>query len=105
LYPEKKKMVRLKESGLNNAEIGRIFNLTRERVRQLLEPVPRKPRKKKSINKTPFLTTSEVVQALGVHGNTVRRWCNNGSLKCYRVSSRGYRKFVWDDIVNFIKEK
>jgi excisionase family DNA binding protein len=49
----------------------------------------------------PMLTTSEVARILNVHINTVRRWSNQGSLKSYRIGSRGDRRFRKDDVDEF----
>ena len=46
----------------------------------------------------PMLTTSEVARILNVHINTVRRWSNQGTLKSYRIGSRGDRRFRKDDV-------
>ncbi|MBN1370019.1 MAG: helix-turn-helix domain-containing protein [Dehalococcoidaceae bacterium] len=52
----------------------------------------------------PMLTTSEVAQILNVHINTVRRWSNQGTLKAYRIGSRGDRRFKREDVVSFFKD-
>jgi excisionase family DNA binding protein len=49
-----------------------------------------------------MLTISEVAGLLNVHINTVRRWSNQGTLKVYRVGSRGDRRFRQEDIDNFL---
>jgi excisionase family DNA binding protein len=49
----------------------------------------------------PMLTTSEVARILNVHINTVRRWSNQGSLKSYRIGSRGDRRFRKGDVDAF----
>lgn len=46
----------------------------------------------------PMLTTSEVARILNVHINTVRRWSNQGTLRSYRIGSRGDRRFRKDDV-------
>ncbi len=51
----------------------------------------------------PMLTTSEVAQLLNVHINTVRRWSNQGTLKAYRIGSRGDRRFKKEDVASFLK--
>ena len=56
--------------------------------------------KRKDING--MLTISEVAQLLNVHINTVRRWSNQGTLKTYRVGSRGDRRFRQVDIDSFL---
>lgn len=52
----------------------------------------------------PMLTTSEVAQILNVHINTVRRWSNQGTLRAYRIGSRGDRRFKKEDVVSFFKD-
>ena len=59
--------------------------------------------KRKDING--MLTINEVAQLLNVHINTVRRWSNQGTLKTYRVGSRGDRRFRQEDIDNFLSEE
>jgi len=51
-----------------------------------------------------ILTTKEVAGMLGVHNNTVRRWSDQGFLKSYRVTSRGDRRFKFEDIYNFLNK-
>jgi len=51
-----------------------------------------------------MLTISEVAQLLNVHINTVRRWSNQGTLKSYRIGSRGDRRFRQADIASFLLE-
>jgi len=95
-------VVKLRETGLTYAEIGRRVGITRERVRQILKPKlgPQKP----SLDSKVMLTTSDVGQLLGLHPNTVRRWSNKGILKSYRISPRGDRRFRREDIDGFLKE-
>lgn len=50
----------------------------------------------------PMLTTSDVARLLNVHINTVRRWSNQGTLKTYRIGSRGDRRFRREDIASFL---
>jgi excisionase family DNA binding protein len=52
----------------------------------------------------PMLTTSEVAKILNVHINTIRRWSNSGTLKSYRIGSRGDRRFRGSD-VNLMLDK
>jgi len=49
-----------------------------------------------------MLTISEVAHLLNVHINTVRRWSNQGTLKVYRIGSRGDRRFRQEDIASFL---
>ena len=95
-------VVRLRETGLTYAEIGRRLGITRERVRQVITGVSRK--KKPGLYSKVMLTTSEAAQLLGVHVNTVRRWNAKGILKSYRISPRGDRRFWRQDIDGFLKE-
>ena len=50
-----------------------------------------------------LLTASEVSRLLHIHINTVRRWSDNGTLKSYRIGTRGDRRFDKDDIMEFLK--
>ena len=52
-----------------------------------------------------MLTISEVAHLLNVHINTVRRWSNQGTLKSYRIGSRGDRRFRQEDIDGFLKQE
>lgn len=49
-----------------------------------------------------LLTTSGVANMLHLHINTVRRWSNQGILKPYRIGPRGDRRFIRDDVMNFL---
>jgi excisionase family DNA binding protein len=53
---------------------------------------------------SPMLTTSEVARLLNVHINTVRRWSNQGTLKSYRIGSRGDRRFRREDVTSFLSK-
>ncbi len=52
--------------------------------------------------KNRMMTTSAVASMLNIHINTVRRWSNQGILKPYRIGPRGDRRFMRDDIINFL---
>jgi excisionase family DNA binding protein len=52
--------------------------------------------------KTRMLTTSGVANMLYVHINTVRRWSDQGILKPYRVGPRGDRRFMREDILEYL---
>ena len=97
--PSRDEVVRLAETGLTYAEIGRRVGITRERVRQILKPRPQRP----DLLSKVMLTTRDVGQLLGLHPNTVRRWSTKGVLKSYRISSRGDRRFKREDIDDFLK--
>ncbi|MGN0487869.1 MAG: DNA (cytosine-5-)-methyltransferase [Ruminococcus sp.] len=40
-----------------------------------------------------LITPKQAADILGVSVSTIRRWTNDGTLKCYRVGKSGYRKF------------
>ena len=50
----------------------------------------------------PMLTVKDVAQLLHIHSNTVRRWANQGTIKAYRITSRGDRRFRREDISHFL---
>jgi predicted transcriptional regulator len=84
-------VVKLSETGLNYAEIGRRLGISRERVRQILKGNP-KPQKPNSDSKV-MLTTNDVARLLRPYPNTVRCWSNQGILKSYRIGPRGDRRY------------
>jgi excisionase family DNA binding protein len=45
-----------------------------------------------------MLTVREVSQLLHVHGNTLRRWTDQGIIKACRIGPRGDRRFRAEDI-------
>jgi excisionase family DNA binding protein len=51
-----------------------------------------------------MLTVREVAQLLHIHPNTLRRWTNNGTIKAYRITRRGDRRFKREEIVRFLVE-
>jgi excisionase family DNA binding protein len=53
-------------------------------------------------NSSNMLTASELASLLNVHINTVRRWSNSGLLQVYRIGPRGDRRFLRDDVDNFL---
>ena len=52
-----------------------------------------------------MLTTNEVARLLNVHMNTVRRWSNLGTLRAYRIGSRGDRRFERKDVFSLLLEQ
>jgi excisionase family DNA binding protein len=52
----------------------------------------------------PMLTVREVAQLLHIHSNTVRRWADQGTIRAYRITSRGDRRFRKEDVVHFLAE-
>ena len=51
-----------------------------------------------------LLTTSEAANMLNAHPNTVRKWADAGLLNCYRVGSRGHRRFPLDGLKHYLAE-
>ena len=51
-----------------------------------------------------MLTVREVARLLHVHTNTVRRWADRGTIRAYRISSRGDRRFRREDLARYITE-
>ena len=49
-----------------------------------------------------MLTVREVARLLHIHSNTVRRWSNRGTLRAYRITHRGDRRFRREDIAHFL---
>ena len=96
-------VVKLRETGLSYAEIGRRLGISRERVRQIARGKPKRVPQPKIMLKV-MLTLGDVAQLLGVHPNTVRNWSEKGILKSYRIGPRRDRRFRREDIDNFLKE-
>jgi len=88
---------RLRKAGLTYAELGRHFGVSKERIRQLLNPKKAKIRPPKTM-----LTTTDVSQILGLHPNTVRRWTANGTLPAFRLNERGDRRYLRTEIEKFL---
>jgi len=96
-------VVKLKETGLSYAEIGRRLGISREWVRVIATGKPKRVPQPKVMLKG-MLTLGDVAQCLGVHPNTVRSWSEKGILKSYRNGPRRDRRFRREDIDNFLKE-
>ena len=94
--------VKLKESGVSYAEIGRRWGVSKQRVSQIARGNPR--RDKPGLESKVMLTPGDVAHLLGIHVNTVRRWSEKGILRAYRVSPRGDRRFRREDIDSFLRE-
>jgi len=92
--------VKLRADGLTFEEIGKHFGVTRERARQIVKGNPR-PQKPNPDSKV-MLTGQDVALLLNIHINTVRRWSNDGSLKSYRIGSRGDRRFLREDVESLL---
>jgi len=93
--------VRLRESGLTYAEVGRKLGISKQRAWGIIKE---KPEQKPAPDSNGMLTAREIARFLNVHINTVRRWSNRGMLKTYRIGSRGDRRFLREDVVAFLKK-
>lgn len=49
-----------------------------------------------------MLTASEVAEMLHLHVNTVKRLGDRGELKYYKVCKRGDRRFLLEDVRDFL---
>jgi excisionase family DNA binding protein len=51
-----------------------------------------------------LLNVKEAAEFLNVSEMSIRRWTNQGALKCYRVGGKKERRFYKDDLVAFLKD-
>jgi excisionase family DNA binding protein len=51
-----------------------------------------------------MLTIREVSALLHIHPNTLRRWCDLGRIRAYRITTRGDRRFKQEDIAYFLEK-
>jgi excisionase family DNA binding protein len=58
----------------------------------------------KDIGLEKMLTVQQVAEFLQVSVCSVRRWSDKGTLKFYRVGSRGDRRYWREDVLLFLKE-
>ena len=56
----------------------------------------------KNVTPSNMLTINEVAGLLHAHPSSVRRWVEQGLLKCYRFGVRGDRRFRSDEISSFL---
>jgi excisionase family DNA binding protein len=52
-----------------------------------------------------MLRTGQACRILCVHSNTLRRWCELGIIKAYRVGPRGDRRFRLEDVNALLTEE
>ena len=98
----RREVAKLRETGLNYAEIGRTLGISQEWARQLGsgKPTGSKPAPQPKV----MLKGGDVARLLHVHINTVKRWSNQGKLKAYRLGPRRDRRFWREDIDAFLEE-
>jgi excisionase family DNA binding protein len=53
---------------------------------------------------SPMLSVSAVCQILHIHPNTLRRWTNQGWIKCIRLGKAKHRRYRNNDIQAFLSE-
>jgi excisionase family DNA binding protein len=53
----------------------------------------------------PMLPVRDVANFLKLHANTVRRWSNKGILKAYRLTPRGDRRFLREDVLRLVSKE
>ncbi len=51
-----------------------------------------------------FLTITEAAEFLQVSETSLRRWTNNGTLRCFRVGGRNERRFLKEDLLSFMQK-
>ena len=51
-----------------------------------------------------MLRTGQACRILCVHSNTLRRWCELGIIKAYRIGPRGDRRFKLEDVTELLAE-
>ena len=51
-----------------------------------------------------MLSVRQAADLLGVHPDTVRRWCDEGRLRYYQFSPRGWRRLSTEDVNTFMRE-
>ncbi len=54
------------------------------------------------LEKQRFLTIAEAAEFLHVSETSLRRWTNSGYLRCFRVGVRGERRFLVEDLLEFV---
>lgn len=60
--------------------------------------------KQDSRQKDSLFTISEAAELLHVSDSTLRRWSDIGLVKSYRISLRGDRRFMQDDLLRFLDD-
>lgn len=55
-------------------------------------------------DKQRFLTITDAAKFLQVSETSLRRWTNNGTLRCFRVGGRNERRFLKEDLLAFMQK-
>ena len=50
----------------------------------------------------PLLTVSRVASIFHIHPNTLRRWSDQGTIRSFRLNSRGDRRYRRFDVYHFL---
>ena len=108
----KDRIIELHKRGLPNAEIGRAVGVSRQRVWEVLNPIREKERRydisdvlstPENAQMTP-MSISSVATFLGVHPNTIRKWANNGLIRCFRIGPRNDRRFELQHVMEMVRQ-
>ena len=51
-----------------------------------------------------YLPVREVCRLLSIHGNTLRRWSDDGIIKAYRIGPAGHRRYKAADVAALLYE-
>ena len=87
----------LRDKGLTYAEIGKRLGITKQYAWYLLNG--QNNRKYSAVhNPDSLLTVNQAARILNIHANTIRRWCDKGMLKAYRIGPRKDRRINRKDI-------
>ena len=94
-------ILKLREEGLTQRQIGGKLGISSERVRQILVI---KSSKRDIPQEDIPMSTGDVAHMLNIHTNTVRRWSRTGILRTFRIGPRGDRRFMRTDVLKLIKK-
>jgi len=90
-------VLRLRQEGLSYLSIGEVLGISTQQAHALvqagIQPI------------NGLLSTMEAAQRLRIHPNTLRRWSKQGILKCYRLGTRGDRRFSASEITDFLQQR
>jgi excisionase family DNA binding protein len=88
---------RMHDHGLTYDDIAEIEGISKQRVFRILNPPGTHP--------PALLSTSAAAQYLGIHAGTLRRWTDQGIVKCIRFpNGRRDRRFAKQDLDKFLEQ-